>query len=443
MADANTSTTQQAQDARTLDDLTSLQQPGVGDQPLLQPDAGDHVDTAASHTTTQSQDGPSLYNNAPIQAPLQASSSGFILETDQSQVSDSVNVIRDAGAADAVSGLVVTALVGGAEAVGLADVNDGGDASTGSSSPASNSSSGLMPNAQGGPRSVNRTGAQATSSTTSEEGGTEKSLVSEMAETRSNATVTQEAASVTAPSSTTIPGLLLTETVPSQTLVLSSASTTTAGQSSTSVSADGSTANTQVDQVVMETPISTTPIAPSPEPSNQPAVITGTSTASLTESNAVLTASGSLSASDLDSSAAFVVQTGAAGSNGYGVFSIDAAGAWTYTANTAHNEFVAGTNYTDSTTVATADGTTQVITVTIAGTNDAAVITGTSTASLTETNAALTASGTLTATDVDSSAAFVAQTGAAGSNGYGVFSIDAAGAWTYTANTAHNEFVAG
>ena len=40
----------------------------------------------------------------------------------------------------------------------------------------------------------------------------------------------------------------------------------------------------------------------------------------------------------------------------------------------AHNEFVAGTTYTDSFTVATADGTTTVVTVNIAGTNDAAVI---------------------------------------------------------------------
>ena len=53
--------------------------------------------------------------------------------------------------------------------------------------------------------------------------------------------------------------------------------------------------------------------------------------------------------------------------------------------------------------------------------NDAAVITGTSTASLTETNAVLKTGGTLSATDVDSSAAFVAQTNAAGSNGYGTF----------------------
>ena len=174
-------------------------------------------------------------------------------------------------------------------------------------------------------------------------------------------------------------------------------------------------------------------------------MITGTSTASLTETDAVLTASGNLDATDVDGSAAFVAQTDVAGSNGYGTFSIDDTGAWTYTTDpSAHDEFVAGTTYTDSITVATADGTTQVITVSILGTNDAAVITGTSTASLTETDAALTASGNLDATDVDSSAAFVAQTDVAGSNGYGTFSIDDTGAWTYTtAPSAHDEFVAG
>ena len=77
-----------------------------------------------------------------------------------------------------------------------------------------------------------------------------------------------------------------------------------------------------------------------------------------------------------------------AGSNGYGNFTIDAAGAWTYTADTAHNEFVAGTTYTDSFTVASADGTTSSVTVNIHGTNDAAVITTGTVANLTETNAA-------------------------------------------------------
>ena len=69
----------------------------------------------------------------------------------------------------------------------------------------------------------------------------------------------------------------------------------------------------------------------------------------------------------------------------------------------AHDEFVGGQDYTDSLTVATtADGTTQVLTVTMHGTNDAAVITGSSTAELTETNAAQSTGGDLNATDVDS-----------------------------------------
>ena len=102
-----------------------------------------------------------------------------------------------------------------------------------------------------------------------------------------------------------------------------------------------------------------------------------------------------------------------------------------------------GQDYTDSITVATADGTAQVITVTMHGTNDAAVITGSSTAELTETNAAQSTGGDLNATDVDSPATFVAQSNVAGNNGYGKFSIDAAGAWTYTMNSAHDEFVGG
>ena len=111
---------------------------------------------------------------------------------------------------------------------------------------------------------------------------------------------------------------------------------------------------------------------------------------------------GSLTATDVDSSAAFVVQTGVAGSNGYGSFSINAAGVWTYTMNTAHNEFVGGTNYTDSITVATADGTTQIITVTIAGTNDGPVaISG----GVTGLEDATSIPVTITGTDIDGTVA--------------------------------------
>ena len=135
-----------------------------------------------------------------------------------------------------------------------------------------------------------------------------------------------------------------------------------------------------------------------------------------------------------------MAQAGTAGS--YGTFAIDSAGAWTYTASSAHNEFVAGTTYTDTFSVASADGTLTSVTINILGTNDAAVLSA-DVRNLTETNTAadISTSGTLTISDVDSPATFVAQAGTAGS--YGTFAIDSAGAWTYTASSAHNEFVAG
>ena len=161
--------------------------------------------------------------------------------------------------------------------------------------------------------------------------------------------------------------------------------------------------------------------------SNDAAVITGTSTASLTETDAVLSASGTLSATDVDSSAAFVAQSGVAGSNNFGVFSINAAGAWTYSAG-AHNEFADGQSYTDSLTVATADGTQQVITVTIAGTNDAPVVTSEATASFVENGTATVY--TATATDVDGTV----QSYALGGNDADLFNIDATtGAVTFKA----------
>src|SRR4029077_18530325 len=116
----------------------------------------------------------------------------------------------------------------------------------------------------------------------------------------------------------------------------------------------------------------------------------------------------------------FAAQPGTDGS--YGTFAIDAAGAWTYVASSAHNEFVAGTTYTDTFTVAASDGTTTSVTVNILGTDDLAVL-STATANLTETNAALSTGGTLPTPDPDSAGLFGAQAGTAGS--YGTFTIDA------------------
>ncbi|WP_223547101.1 VCBS domain-containing protein [Pseudomonas sp. A-B-19] len=173
--------------------------------------------------------------------------------------------------------------------------------------------------------------------------------------------------------------------------------------------------------------------------SNDAAVLSSASV-TLSETNAPLTTGGTLTVSDVDSAATFVAQTNAAGS--YGQFSIGTGGAWTYVADSAHNEFAAGTTYTDTFAVSSADGTLTSVTVHILGSNDAAVLSA-DIANLTETNAAtdISTSGTLSISDVDSAATFVAQTNAAGS--YGQFSIGTDGAWTYVANSAHNEFAAG
>jgi VCBS repeat-containing protein len=173
-------------------------------------------------------------------------------------------------------------------------------------------------------------------------------------------------------------------------------------------------------------------------------VITGTSTKMLTETDAAQSTGGTLTATDPDSSNLFTVQTNVAGDHGYGHFSINAVGVWTYTMDTAHNEFVAGVDYIDSIAVATADGTTQPISVTIHGTNDAAVIAGTITGTVEIADdgpgsGTATATGTLTDTDIDNTPnTFIAvAAGSASDNHYGTFQMTAAGVWTYTLDNSN------
>jgi VCBS repeat-containing protein len=172
-------------------------------------------------------------------------------------------------------------------------------------------------------------------------------------------------------------------------------------------------------------------------------VITGTSTAALTETDAAQTTGGTLIATDPDSFNLFVVQSNVGGSNGYGKFSIDAGGVWSYTMDSAHNEFAAGTSYEDKITVATADGTPQVITVTMTGTDDAASISvsGTPDTSVTEkkgnsVTSDASASGSLIVTDADQGENKFATPSLSALNGtYGAFTFNAnTGAWSYLLN---------
>src|SRR5205823_4351567 len=162
--------------------------------------------------------------------------------------------------------------------------------------------------------------------------------------------------------------------------------------------------------------------------SNDPASVSNASV-TIAETNTPLTTGGTLMVADIDSSNAFIPQSNIAGTNG--TFSIAANGAWTYTASSAFDNLNVAYSVSVGFTVASADGTTTTVQVTINGTNDAAVLSS-ATVALAETNAPLSTGGTLTVSDVDSAQTFVPQTNVAGLNG--TFSIAANGAWTYTAN---------
>ncbi len=112
---------------------------------------------------------------------------------------------------------------------------------------------------------------------------------------------------------------------------------------------------------------------------DDPTTISGLFIGNVTE-DAVATASGALTNNDPDvGTRPFVAQSGSAGS--YGTFSIDAAGNWSYTlSNAAANvqALAQGQSVTETFIVATDDGTTASITVTVDGANDAPVVSSTS-----------------------------------------------------------------
>ncbi|RYU60913.1 tandem-95 repeat protein [Methylolobus aquaticus] len=147
---------------------------------------------------------------------------------------------------------------------------------------------------------------------------------------------------------------------------------------------------------------------------NDPALIGGTLNGTLTEDAVDNSVAGTLTISDVDSPATFqAVTTPTTSDQGYGTFTLTAAGTWTYVLNNSHpavDALATGQQLTDSFTVVAADGTTQSITITIDGNTD---ITGLPPTDIRWTgsppaNGALPQGGevlgTLTTTDPDSSA---------------------------------------
>ena len=171
---------------------------------------------------------------------------------------------------------------------------------------------------------------------------------------------------------------------------------------------------------------------------NDTAVIGGVDTASITEDAATLTATGALTISDTDTGENTFNAETITGS--YGSLTIDTAGNWSYSADNTQSsiqQLAEGDSIADVITVSSFDGTTHQVTITINGTNDAAVIGGTNSAALTEDAAAsLSVSGSLTISDTDSGESSFAAETVTGS--YGSLTIDASGNWSYSAENTQS-----
>ena len=133
---------------------------------------------------------------------------------------------------------------------------------------------------------------------------------------------------------------------------------------------------------------------------NDAAIISGTTIGSSIEAGGVAnaahgtTATGTLTDTDVDNTpnTFTAVSSPTASAGGHGTFTMTAAGVWTYTVNNADSAVQAlnvGDTLTDSFTVTTVDGTPGVVTVTIHGSNDAAIISGTTTGSVIEAGCAI------------------------------------------------------
>ncbi|WP_162901813.1 VCBS domain-containing protein [Aeromonas hydrophila] len=183
---------------------------------------------------------------------------------------------------------------------------------------------------------------------------------------------------------------------------------------------------------------------------NDSAVIGGTDSGAVTEdeTNPTLTETGTLSVTDVDGAdeAKFLAGNGTPSAGALGSLTITEGGAWTYNVDNSKVQYLGeGETKVETFTVASVDGTTHTVTITITGVNDSAVIGGTDSGAVTEdeTNPLLTETGTLTVTDVDGAdeAKFVAGNGVASTGALGSLTITEGGAWTYNVDNSKVQYL--
>ncbi len=175
---------------------------------------------------------------------------------------------------------------------------------------------------------------------------------------------------------------------------------------------------------------------------NDPAVIGGTDTGSVTEDLDVttgnLTTSGALTVTDPDTGEASFHGTVTPSAGALGTLTIAPNGTWSYSvANSAVQYLKTGETRVETFTVSTVDGTQQIVTVTIHGVSDTAVIGGDAAGAVTEDlnvngQGNLTTGGSLTITDPDAGEASFQPTVSAPAGTLGALTIAPNGTWTYS-----------
>lgn len=189
---------------------------------------------------------------------------------------------------------------------------------------------------------------------------------------------------------------------------------------------------------------------------NDAAVVSGAVAGAVVEAGGVANAAsgvpvarGTLLAADPDNQPNAFQAVAAGTPARYGTYEVTSDGTWTYTLDNTDltvERLRPGDRLTDTFTVLTEDGTPQLVTVTVEGTNDAAFLLGTRTGTAVEAGGVANGTagrpvviGEFSSTDFDNSSdSFqAAPAGSVSSRGYGTYEMTAGGEWAYRLDDAH------
>ncbi|XBT52822.1 VCBS domain-containing protein [Aeromonas veronii] len=174
----------------------------------------------------------------------------------------------------------------------------------------------------------------------------------------------------------------------------------------------------------------------------------GTVTEDLNVTGGKLSDSGVLTISDADlGQAKFVAGSGTPSAGALGSLSITEGGTWSYNVDNSKVQYLGlGETRIESFTVKSVDGTTHIVTITITGVNDGAVVAGDDLGAVTEdlnvSGGKLSDSGVLTISDADlGQAKFVAGSGTPSAGALGSLSITEGGTWSYNVDNSKVQYL--